>query len=433
MVLLHAKGVHNVMELTMNRTKITDVAIYLRKSRDESDGMEDVLAKHESRLLEYADRNEFNVLHIYREIGTSQYIDARTEMQRLLQGVSRGLYDAVLVMDLDRLSRGDMYEFGRIQRAFAESSTLVVTPQKVIDFNDESQEIVVGVEHLVGRQEYKQIRKRMVIGKQEGAKMGNWTNGKPPFPYIYDRNTRNIVVDESKREIYNLMKKWLLEDDMPCYKISTTLNKMGVPSPGGSTWSENAVYRVLTSEVHMGIIVYGKTSGSGHKNKFTKPLTVKDKVEWIVNRDCKHEIIKTEAEHDQIMSRLARKRIQPKEPRKRNFYPLTGLLFCGKCKRSMQFMNKAGRRLMVKTCQTHDPFGNRCYNQASYVDVVYHELQGRLVEYEQQIRQQTPQQPQADTSTLEIARNNKHDEMKELNKALERNEDMFLRGKFDEV
>lgn len=36
------------------KLNIKEVAIYLRKSRDESDGKEDVLAKHESLLLEYA-------------------------------------------------------------------------------------------------------------------------------------------------------------------------------------------------------------------------------------------------------------------------------------------------------------------------------------------------------------------------------------------
>lgn len=36
------------------KPNIKDVAIYLRKSRDDSDGQEDVLAKHESLLLEYA-------------------------------------------------------------------------------------------------------------------------------------------------------------------------------------------------------------------------------------------------------------------------------------------------------------------------------------------------------------------------------------------
>jgi hypothetical protein len=44
------------MELIMTRTAVKDVAIYLRKSRDETDGLEDVLHKHESRLTEFAEK-----------------------------------------------------------------------------------------------------------------------------------------------------------------------------------------------------------------------------------------------------------------------------------------------------------------------------------------------------------------------------------------
>ena len=42
----------------------------------------------------------------------------------------------------------------------------------------------------------------MKQGKEAGAKKGMWTNGKPPFPYYYDKNTRSVLVDETKRPIY---------------------------------------------------------------------------------------------------------------------------------------------------------------------------------------------------------------------------------------
>jgi site-specific DNA recombinase len=85
------------------------------------------------------------------------------------------------------------------------------------------------------------------------------------------------------------------------------MNKLSIPSPGGKKWSEVAVYRVLTSEVHMGKVIYGRTSGCGHKNKITKPLQEKDRKEWIV-ADGNHEQLKTEHEHNLILSKLARKR-----------------------------------------------------------------------------------------------------------------------------
>lgn len=411
--------------------KTQDVALYLRKSRDESDGTEDVLAKHELRLVELAKRNGWNIVDTYKEIGTSQYIEARDEMKRLLVDVSHCRFDAVLVVDLDRVSRGGLEEYGRIKRIFAESETLLITPSKVVNYSDESQEFIQGVEHLVGRQEYIQIRKRMVEGKIGGIKQGKWTNGKPPYPYIYDRNTRTIVVDESKRDSYNLIKRWSLEEDMPCYKIAWELNKLGFASPAGKKWSENAVYRVLTSEVHCGYVIYGKTSGSGHKNKFTKPLLKKDEDNW-VKAEGTHEVTKTKAEHEQIMAKLKRKQMLPKEARTLKKRPLSGILYCGQCGGSLQFNEKSNGRLMVKTCQKADPIGNRCGNSGIYMEHIYIYLNQELDKFEQELLTQAPKQNAPDTSTLEIALGKKRQDMKELQKALERAEDMLLRGKFDE-
>lgn len=84
-----------------------DAAEYLRKSRME-EGMdtEEVLAKHRKALAEYAKAHDIHIIETYCEVVSGESLYARPEMLRLLQDVEDGRYDAVLVMDLDRLSRG---------------------------------------------------------------------------------------------------------------------------------------------------------------------------------------------------------------------------------------------------------------------------------------------------------------------------------------
>lgn len=412
---------------------IKNVALYLRKSRDESDGLEDVLSKHESLLLSISSQRGYNILHVYKEIGSSQSIDVRDEMLQMLDDVKLGRYDAVMVVDLDRLSRGNWLEFGRIQVAFAESKTLVITPNRIYDFNDDFQELLTSVEHLIGRQEYKQAVKRMQRGKIGGVQQGKWTNGKPPYPYRYDRNTKTIIVEDDNRVVYNRMLSWFLEDEMPCYKIAWELNKLGIPSATGSQWSENGIYRILTSEVHCGYVIYGKTSGSGHikKKALTGGVTLKDPSQWMKVQGI-HEVLKTEQQHALLMAKLERKRVVPREARKQKKRPLSGILFCSKCGYSLQFTEKSKGRLMVKTCQHANPVGVRCGNRGIYADHIYFFLNQELDRYEQELLSQTPKQDQADTSTLKIALKNKRQEIAELRQALERAEDRLMRGKIDE-
>ena len=86
-----------------------DAAQYLRKSRME-EGMDtqEVLAKHRKALAEYAATHGVHIIETYYEVVSGESLYARPEMLRLLEDVEEGKYDAVLVMDLDRLSRGRM-------------------------------------------------------------------------------------------------------------------------------------------------------------------------------------------------------------------------------------------------------------------------------------------------------------------------------------
>jgi site-specific DNA recombinase len=123
--------------------------------------------------------------------------------------------------------------------------------------------VMTDIEQVFANYEYRMIKKRMIRGKKQGAKAGKWTNGTPPFPYVYNRLTKELEVDPEKKEVYLLIKKMFLEELKPSYQIAWELNKLGFKTNRNAFWSENAVHRILTSEVHLGIVAYGKTAGSG--------------------------------------------------------------------------------------------------------------------------------------------------------------------------
>lgn len=280
---------------------INQVCIYLRKSR----GEEENLDKHKLILTELAQEYGWKY-QTYQEIGTSDSIVERKEFQKLLNDVQNDLYDAILVVDSDRLSRGDMEEQGYIQRVFRESNTKVITPTKIYDYNNEDQVLEIDLNSFFARFEYHMIKKRLHRGKKIGAKQGKFVNGRPPYPYYYDRAKKKVEIDQEKLKIYNLIKDKFFSGISP-QEISIELNKNGIPSPGGVTWSNVAVYRLLTNEFHLGKVIYGKTEGSGHKNRKTKPLKKKPRDQWIVG-EGNHTPIKTEEEHYKILSIIEKRK-----------------------------------------------------------------------------------------------------------------------------
>ncbi|HLU86358.1 MAG TPA: recombinase family protein, partial [Taishania sp.] len=109
----------------------------MRKSRAdveaEKRGEGETLAKHKKALLELTKQKKLNVLKVYEEIASGESLVHRPEMMKLLQEVEKGLYEAVVCMDLDRLGRGNMKEQGIILETFRESGTKIITPRKTYD------------------------------------------------------------------------------------------------------------------------------------------------------------------------------------------------------------------------------------------------------------------------------------------------------------
>ena len=118
-------------------------AMYLRKSRAdlelEAMGEGETLARHQHMLENLAAKHEIHPdqIPIYKEVVSGDSIDEKPEMQRLLADVYANTYDGVLVVEVERLARGNTKDQGEVADAFQASSTNIITPAKVYDPNNE--------------------------------------------------------------------------------------------------------------------------------------------------------------------------------------------------------------------------------------------------------------------------------------------------------
>ena len=181
-----------------------DASVYLRKSRmEEGLATDEVLAKHQKTLYDYAAAHGIHILAEYPEVVSGESLYARPQMLRLLQDVEDGKYDAVLCMDLDRLSRGRMKDQGIILDAFRESGTLIITPEKIYNLADEIDEEYAELKTFISRREYKIITKRLRRGLQMSIQDGCYVAN---APYGY----RKTVVDRKPTlEIYEPEAKFV--------------------------------------------------------------------------------------------------------------------------------------------------------------------------------------------------------------------------------
>ena len=140
-----------------------EYAIYLRKSRTdmeaEARGEGETLVRHEKILLDLAKQKGIKIGKIYREIVSGETIEARPEVQKLLADVKKSIWKGILVVEVERLARGDTEDQGTVAKAFKISNTKIITPMKTYDPNDEFDEEYFEFGLFMSRREYKTINR----------------------------------------------------------------------------------------------------------------------------------------------------------------------------------------------------------------------------------------------------------------------------------
>lgn len=335
-----------------------NVALYLRKSRAdveaEAHGDGETLSKHRSVLLQIASTHRYTITDTYEEIVSGERILDRPEMQRLLQAVHHGAYSAVLCMDLDRLGRGNMVDQGLIQEAFKSTKTLIITPRKMYDLQDELDEEWSEFEAFMARRELKIITRRLQRGRKQSAGMGKSISKKPPYGYLRDEKLK-LFPDPETAPVVKLMFS-MAAAGKGLGQIANHLTRLGVPTPTGKPiWERSSVSVILKNPVYLGNIVWGRT-------RYEKSRSVASKYErrrsapedWLVYENA-HEPLVNEETVQRYLTRLPR---IPKVALKKELSnPLAGLLYCSQCGRAMQrqpVRNRPSNRLLCKTygCKT---------------------------------------------------------------------------------
>lgn len=159
--------------------------IYLRKSRADEEaeqrGEGETLARHEKALLELAKRLNLPIQKIYREVVSGETIAARPQMQKLLAEVGQGIWSGVLVMEIERLARGDTMDQGLVAQTFQFSGTKIITPAKTYDPNNEFDEEYFEFGLFMSRREYKTINRRLQAGGPHPLRRANLLETVPPM------------------------------------------------------------------------------------------------------------------------------------------------------------------------------------------------------------------------------------------------------------
>lgn len=345
----------------MYRPTDLDSFLYLRKSRkdieEEKKAIEegrpfDTLERHRRQLLELAKTERHNIIDIFEEVASGEYISERPMMQELLRQVETGIADAVLVMDLDRLGRGDMLDQGIIDRAFRYSGTMIITPTEVYDPESETWELIFGIKSLVAREELKTINKRLQRGRRTSAKEGKSISKKPPYGYLRDENLKLYPDPDTAWVVKKIFE--MMAAGMGRQAVAQELDRLGVKPPGGgSHWPPSSVSFIVKNEVYLGHIIWGQKRYVKINGKYQKRKVPRE--QWF-RHDHAHEPLVSEELFKQANVAHSGRWRAPTVETKSLSNPLAGILRCELCDHVMVMTPRKDRpndqiRCMQPSCK----------------------------------------------------------------------------------
>lgn len=348
--------------------------IYLRKSRqdDPNETVEQVLAKHEMQLQEFAVR-EFGAKipegNIYREVVSGESIDDREEIKKVLARIEDPNIKGVIVIEPSRLSRGDLLDCGRLINDLRYTKTVVATPYMTYDLENKMERKFFQDELLRGSDYLEYTKEILWRGRVAAAKRGTYQGNYAPFGYkkvkVGKDNTLEIVPEEA--EIVRFIFDQYIKEGLPPGSIAKKLNDMGVSAPRRDTWVKDTVRHIIRNEHYTGRVVF---------NKIKNTVFVEDgqKIIKRITQDP-DDIIVAPGMHEAIIDDAtweAAKKLVARHPRKQHEFdlsnPLSAMLYCGKC-----------GRVLYKHPYKHAEDRYECRHNKCYKSVKMREVQEQFL------------------------------------------------------
>lgn len=315
---------------------------YLRKSRADMELEKlkkfDTLKQHEKFLKDRANQLGIKIRKIYREVVSGESIQERPEMQEVLKNVETGNIDGILVVEVERLTRGDAKDQGTVTQAFKYSNTKIITLNKIYDPNSDEDEEYFEFGLFMSRREYKTINRRMQRARIANVLDGKYCASEPPFGYKkvrvkYGKGYTLEPVSEEAEIVKEMYQK--RADGMGYDIICNWLNTLDFKPKKSDVWTPATIKGMLSNPIYIGKIRW-------NSNK-QKKILINGQIIKKRKKGNNEDLILVEGLHPAIISNELFDIVQGIKPNKASTKhntelqnPLATLVKCADCGRSMQ-------------------------------------------------------------------------------------------------
>jgi DNA invertase Pin-like site-specific DNA recombinase len=349
--------------------------VYLRQSSLGQVRDNVVATEEQYRLREIPERLGFaarSILVVDEDLGVSgQTIAGRNGMLRVIGLLEEGRVSAVVVRDVSRLTRDEFNaDIGLIARACFQSGALIVTPEKVYDPSDPSDQLMLGLQGLLAGWDRANLVRRLAYHRKAKQQRGVNINGAVPPGYEkpgdvprrspqYGRLRMTVNAEVRERVALVLSKglelggvlavvRFLRESGLSVPQLRFEADDDGTPRRVVQ-WVEatrDRITRMLKNPTYAGAVVNGRRTREMDR--------VSGRRRWVTRRSYDHCTVIQDAhpayitwdEHVQLLALIARNNQAKTYSSGEALLSGLGLLRCGICGSAMvvQYNNPTRRQ-----------------------------------------------------------------------------------------
>jgi DNA invertase Pin-like site-specific DNA recombinase len=307
--------------------------------------VEETLEKHNKVLDEYAEKYLGGPIpeeNCYMEVGSGESLKDRPEITRLLKDIEDPEVQAILVVDVQRLSRGDLEDAGRLIRLLRYTNTYVITPMKIYDLRDEYDRDAFERELKRGNEYLEYFKKIQARGKLASVKEGNYVGSVAPYGFDRIEKTdgkktyHTLIERKDQADVVRMVFNWYCNEDIGVTAICRRLEELGVKTKtGGKYWRTYQIFAMLENVHYIGCVRWNwrKTINIIEDQEIRK-LRPKAKVDEYLVFEGKHDGIISEEQFYKAREIKGKRHRTKQDLTLKN--PFSGIMYC-KCGAKMGY------------------------------------------------------------------------------------------------
>ena len=322
-------------------------AAYIRLSYTDDHSSESDSVSNQRKLIEnFVERNpDIEVVSEKIDDGYSGIIFDRPAFKEMMQDVTDGNINCVIVKDLSRLGR-EYIETGRyLRRVFPAYGVRFIAITDSIDTaHDSGDDLTVSVKNIMNEAYCRDISIKTRSSLDVKRRNGDFVGAFPVYGYMKAEDNKNLLVPDpyAARVVCDIFRMRL--EGASASKIASELNRLGILSPlaykknnglpyakngyadkADCKWSATTIIRILQDETYTGTLVQGKQGTPHYK---IKQMEQRPASEWVRVPDAHEALI---ARQDFELVQRIKGLDTRTSPNEDTVYLFSGILICGCC------------------------------------------------------------------------------------------------------